>query len=194
MMNDTPQRVDLNAGDKERARARIALLYRLEYWAFRVVLACAALVVALVIVGACLSWNAVGLFLLQKTLPWQWVLLLLLALGFSFIFIDSFIQGREERWFMRYGSEVMATVVGYEPVHSLRRWRWVRWLLGDVDESLVLLDWEQPEGGQVYHYVKRVRDQKLPSLHSRLSVIIDYDDPAYFLKEDYKDPSVKFLA
>ncbi|BCL78133.1 hypothetical protein ccbrp13_05980 [Ktedonobacteria bacterium brp13] len=193
-MDDMQQRVDIQTGDKGRARARIRMFYTVQRWAFRVVLGCTALVILLMIVGLCTSWSVVGVFLLQETLPWQWILLVLLVFSFSFIFTDSFIQGREERWFMQYGTEVMASVVGSEPVRSFRRWRWVRWVLGDVDESLLVLDWQRPETEDVYHYVKRVRDQKLPALHTRLPVIIDYDDPTYFFKEDYKDPSVTFLT
>lgn len=190
---DMRQRVDLHMDTKQRVRTTIRVLYSVQRWVFRVVLCCAALLILVVLVGLLTSQSALGVYLLDDTLPWLWVLPALLVLGFAFIFTDSFIQGREERWFMRYGTEITATVVGAEPVR-VRRWKWLRWLLGSVQEYLVKLEWQHPESGQVYHYLRRVRDQKHPQVNTRLPVIIDYDDPTYYFREDYKDPSVRLFA
>ena len=189
---DMRQKAEMNMDVKQRERAFIRLLYTFQRWAFRILLTCAALVLLILIVGLIASRTSWGDTLLYKTLPWQWILPGALVLAFVFMLSDTFIQSREERWFMRYGSQIMATVVGYDPV-EFRGPRWLRWLLGRQFEYLVRLEWQQPETGTVYQYYKRVRDQKHPTYQTRLPVVIDYDDPSYSLKEDYKDPSVKLI-
>jgi hypothetical protein len=186
------QRAELDMDVKQRERSLIRLLYTIQRWTFRVFLGCAAIMVVILIVGLIASQTPWGEALLYGVIPWKWILPGALVLAFAFIFSDTFLQSKEERWFQFYGSQIMATVSGYDPV-QFRGPRWLRWLLGRSYEYYLHLEWQQPETGTVYNYHRRVRDQKHPTLNTRLPVVIDYDDPTYYLKEDYKDPSVKLL-
>ncbi len=178
------QEVDLKA--KQRARRMIALFYRIEKLLFYLYILYAGLLLLTLLLALVFMHTAWGAFILSGTVPWTWILPLSLCIGFVFPLADSFIQGSEEQWFARYGTTILASVAGFDPVKGFN-WRF---FAGNVEEYYARLAWRQPASEKMYSYSLRVRDQKLPREGSALPVTIDYDDPSYYLKKDIKDSSL----
>ncbi|GCF11808.1 hypothetical protein [Dictyobacter arantiisoli] len=167
---------------KRRENSIIHLLYTLQRWIFRLYLSIVGLLVLVLISGFIAMKTSWGSLILSGTLPWKFILPAALVIGFCFIFTDTFVQGKEERWFRRYGTEVMATVTDFREIHNSR---WRRFFLSG-NEFLVILYWTSPETEQVYEYTRRVRDSNLPAKGALLPVIIDYTNPNAYWREDYK--------
>ena len=98
----------------------------------------------------------------------------------------SFIQSSEEKWFVRYGTTIMATVTGFDTIKGFN-WR----IFGRLMDYRAHLEWHSSgnEAGSepIYQYALRVREQKLPQQGTSLPIVIDPDDPSFYLKKDIKD-------
>ena len=180
--------------DKQRERSLVRALYRIEKGAFRLY----GLYIALLLIILLLAWlldrTALGTYLLSDAIPWPIILPISLLFIIVFPIADTFIQAREERWFARYGTTISAKVKGTEEIKSgytrlFPRWRWLQdWAL----EYHTRLEWTHPDTNRTYTYSLRVRDQIMPTWGTNLPVLIDYDDPTYYLKQDIKDASLRF--
>jgi hypothetical protein len=168
---------------KQRIRSLISVLYALQHWSFRLFW-CGVAILLLILLSALIaiktSWGAL---LLSDAVPWPLIFSGALVLGFLFIFSDTFIQSQEERWFRRYGTQIMATVTDFEEVRTAK---WRRWFSFDNCEYRLKLEWTYPQSERIYTFSRRVRDMQLPTRGAQIPVIIDFDDPTYFLQEDFK--------
>jgi hypothetical protein len=180
--------------DKGRERTIVRTLYRSEKIAFMLY----GIYIAFLFVVLLLSWilqrTALGNYLLSDAIPWRIILPISLLFIIVFPIADTFIQAREERWFARYGTTITTKVKGMQEVKSryaklFPKWRWLQdWIL----EYHTQLEWTHPDTSKTYTYLLRVRDQIMPTWGTNLSVLIDYDDPNYYLKQDIKDASLRF--
>ncbi|MBA2678812.1 MAG: hypothetical protein H0U76_10530 [Ktedonobacteraceae bacterium] len=180
------QEIDLRA--KQRERSTIAILYRIEKLLLYLYVIYIGLLLLTVLLGLIFMHTVEGAFILSGAIPWTWILPISLCAAFAFPLADSFIQGSEEQWFMRYGTTILASVAGFDPIKGFK-WPFFG---RSIEEYRAQLAWRQPDSEQMFSYSLRVRDQKLPKEGSALPVTIDYDDPAYYLKRDIKDSSILF--
>ncbi len=173
---------------KQREHKLIKMLYRIEKVVFYIYAGYGVLLLLVLLLGLLLMRTAVGAFILSGAIPWLWILPLSLLFAFIFPLADTFIQDSEERWFRRYGTTINAAVTGYDAINGFN-WRIFP---REIVEYRVHLTWRKPDSEQSYAYVLRVREQRLPREGTPLSVVIDYDDPTYYLKKDITDPSLLF--
>lgn len=166
---------------KQRTRSLIYVLYTIQQWAFRLFWCGVGMLFLILLIGLIAIKTSWGALLLSDAVPWPWIFSGALVLGFLFIFSDTFIQSQEERWFRRYGTQIMATVTDFEEVRTAK---WRRWFSLDNCEYRLRLEWTYSE--KVYTYSRRARDMQLPTRSAQVPVIIDLDDPTYFLQEDFK--------
>lgn len=171
--------------DKRKTRSLIRFFYALQRWAFRLLVCSIVLLFVLLLIGLIIFKTVWGAWLLSFALPWQWLFPGALVLGFLFIFTDTLLQSQEERWFSRYGTQVMATVTSIKEVRTMR---WRRWLFLNMTEYILQVTWTHPQTEKIYVYERRVRNMRLPVQGSQVPVVIDYEDPAYFLRADFKRP------
>ncbi len=175
------QEVDLKA----KQRRTIALLYRIEKILLYLYVIYVGLLLLILLLAAIFARTAWGVAMLGGV-PWLWILPISLFVAFVFPLADSFIQSSEEQWFARYGTTVLAAVVGFDTVKGFNLWFFIK----NAPEYRARLAWRKPDTEQMYSYSLPVREQKLPREGDPLPVTIDYDDPAYYLKKDIKDPSL----
>lgn len=170
---------------KRRTRSLLHFLYTLQRWAFRLLVCGVVLLFVLLLIGLITSKTFWGAWLLSFAIPWPWLFAGALVLGFLFIFTDTLLQSQEERWFRRYGTQIMATVTSVQEVHTMK---WRRWLFLAMTEYLLQVTWTHPQTEKVYVYECRVRNMLLPPQGSQIPIVVDFADPAYYLHEDYKRP------
>jgi hypothetical protein len=197
-MNNSQQSMQTNSQNynqpAQRERRQVRLLYRVLRTAFIVYAVYFALLLVVLLLAWIFNATAFGSAMLNGAVPWQVVLPVSLLLIIVFPIADTFIQAREEQWFAQYGTSITAKVKGVQEVRSLYprlfpRWRWLQnWVL----ERRTQLEWTHPDTGKTYTYTLRVRDQIMPNWGTNLPVLIDYDDPTYYLKQDIKDQSLRF--
>lgn len=180
---NTQQNVDKQIHDKQKKRNFIRHLYTVQRWAFRVFICFVILIFLTLLIGLIGFKTSWGALLLSGSIPWKWIIVGTLLLGFVFIYTDTFVQSKEERWFRHYGRQITATVTSFDEVN---RRAWLRWFPSDMQEYRLTSAWTHTENGQVYSYSRRVRDRNLPNLGTQIPIIIDYDDPTYYLEEDFK--------
>jgi uncharacterized membrane protein (DUF485 family) len=171
--------------DKQRSRSLIYMLYKIQHWAFMLCVCGVGMLFMILLICLIAIKTSWGAMLLSDAVPWPWIFAGALVLGFLFIFTDTFIQSREEHWFRRYGTQIMATVTDFEEVRTSQ---WRRWFSLNDSEYRLKLEWTNPQNEMVHSYLRRVRDMQLPTRGAQVPVIIDFDDPAYFLQEDFKRP------
>jgi hypothetical protein len=168
---------------KRKARLLVHVFYTVQLWAFRLFICVILLLFIILLLGLITLKTVWGAWLLSFAVPWQWIFSGVLVLGFLFLFTDTFIQSLEERWFRRYGTQIMATVTDIEEIHATK---WRRWFFLGTDECRLKLAWTHPQTEKVYAYERRVRNMRPPMRGTQIPVTIDFDDPAYFLREDFK--------
>ncbi|HTI16016.1 MAG TPA: hypothetical protein VL461_15845 [Dictyobacter sp.] len=174
--------------EKHRGRTTTHMLYQLIKWCLGVYIGYICLLGLILLTGLIFDRSTWGAFLLSAAVPWKLILPISLLVIIIFPVADTFIQSKEESWFLRYGTQIIAKVVGTEQVQFRR----LSILSRFFTEQRLQLEWQHPENGQTYHYTLRVREQRMPHWGTNLPILIDYDDPSYYWKADVKDPSLRF--